>query len=308
MKRNDLILLISMPLFSVLSACQNGPVQEIQRIQGEGDIVEVLYSNPNVLFESIMIANIPTVTSKGNSHGIFYFHNATDLANPTDKRIVIQGQQNIINRITLDCYENTFCIYGEPNTEYITESFRVDLWGYEVSSAYIDNAGGYVNNYTFVNNPKLMVTNSGFAGIYSVDVDSLDVTLTNSGWLRATDAKINNYLFIKGDTHTNATIENLVCDKADFVLKNNSWCKVSGEINEFSADFENNSNFAGADCKAKTAKIDLRSSSEVVLDVDLKIEGTLKKQSRLVYYGEPKLFLSEISGGSSITKAVKVDE
>lgn len=283
-------------------------------IDGEGEIVEKEYISS---YASSLEIN--SIDLKCGGKDIYTHVYVFDAVNPDEYKIVLEGQQNIIDSITVKNKKEKLSITGNFYEVYNTESLIVKIYGYVFSNFSIKNA--ICNVDTFIKAIDMKIELSGLAHLKlaSIECQKADIVLEDTSRIVGENINATTINLVSSGSSTiifNTTFSNEITAKLSnsssvqskvnagsikIELAGSSYSTLTGNVSKIKVDASGSSSFRGIDLVSENAILDASGASSIQANATVSLKAYVTGASSLVYKGSCKATIDS-SGESSINK------
>lgn len=304
------LFLILITFTFVLSSCW---LME-KTISGEGEFLDKEYICNNA--SSLIVEDIDLKYSGKE----IYTHVFVSKGNSNDDfRVVVYGQQNIIDSINVKSKNDKLSITGNFYEVYDTETLIIKIYGYIFSNFNLKNTICNVEEDIKANDMKLELSGLTHLKVASIECQNIDVKLEDSAQIVGDSIIANKIDLVSSgsssvkfdNTHSNeltAKLSNssvvdskLISGYLKLELSGSSIATLSGIVSKTKIDASGSSSLKGIDLESETATIDVSGASNVQAFVTSNLKAYVTGASSLIYKGSCKISI-DASGESSVKR------
>ena len=317
MKRGLLLFFMLIFLSLSLAGCN-----QRKNVTGSGEILTVEYNSPMDI-DSIRVSQIRMVK------GRFIVPVEVNIYGGNEKKITLYGQKEIIDSIDISSTFGTLTVTGDASSNYITESFKVDVYGYSLASLRFQLSTVNVEAQALSNDVSIDLdyasdlTLDSFYGRTlgatlksksTLDIESLDLSSSLSLSMKEeSTAKIGGVRSqdLRATLDNQSTLD-IVSDSIEntiFTLYSDSKINISGKAKAVDL-IMTQSNYYGKDCVSNSIAINVgygKSKVEVTALDSITVNSALG-DCNVTYFGKkPTITKTNISGSVVIESGESLD-
>lgn len=305
-----MIFSILMFLF-ILSSCW---LME-KTIVGEGDVVKTEYALDDASF--IEVKNISLIYGGNDIYTHIYVH---EPKKEKELKIEVEGQQNIIDSITLKTKDDKLSITGNSYAKYDTEALIIRIYGYTFAKFDLQNARCDLSTDIKVKDLDVNLSGTSYLKLSNVTCDSFtaklaDASQFNSETITTKEVELtslNSASFRAGLVATtvkanvsNASYLNIEFEirDLDIEMSGSSQGTFSGYVsNKAEVEVSGASRLNAISLEANVADLDVMGASSLSIIVNNTLKGYVTGASSLTYGGNAKTTIE--SSGESVVKYI----
>lgn len=209
MKKVLKLIFMFIGLLPLLASCSQRRV-----VSGSGDIITSEFL-PQSEIDSIRISNIRMV--KGS-----YIVPIDVEIKSGEKNISFVGQKKILDDLSIQVSFNTLIISGDSNTNYITDSLKVLVTGYPLSSLDFELSNVTIDSLSLNQNPSINLDYASILTMDSFEGKSFTASLGSNSTLNANKISLSSSIYLSLKEESNVDIKSLESQDARFTLNGSS--------------------------------------------------------------------------------------
>lgn len=295
--KKALSIILTIVFVFVLSSCW---LME-KTIVGSGEKVTYEY---NVDEASELSIEHISLEDRGNE--IYSHLYIFDAEKAGEHRILIEGQQEIIDSIHVRCKDKKLSITGNFYEKYETDLLAIKIYGFTFESISLENVRGSMVSKMAGKNITFNLTGLAYLSCPQFETEKLNVTLKDAsqlvlGSVKATEAliKLTNSTSISAtrleSKKCNISLENssqvtsyFVSDTLTLELSGTSSGTVEGTANTAKIELSGTSKLNGLNLKGIYVDANIMGASTLSISAQLEIKAYINGDSSLTYKGNCK--------------------
>lgn len=220
MKKVFKLIFMFIFIFPILTSCSQRKL-----INGSGENQTKEYTPTNEV-ENIRVSDIRMV--KGS-----YIVPIDVEIKTGSKNISLIGQKEILDDISIQVSFNTLNIVGDSNTNYITDSLKIVVSGYQLSSLDFELSTVTINAQALGSNPSITLDYASICNIDSFNGKSFSASLGSNSSLNIDKISLTSSIVLNLKEKSKIDIKSLYSQDARFTLSDTSevTCYSKGILN-----------------------------------------------------------------------------